>query len=117
MLRIVFPESRELGCPVSEFVRKSAREPSREASRADFRTIGQFGSARLTVGQAKNFRPRLGRRSDRGRNFVRMPTPAQLLTVNPAKRLDCEAVLDHEFFWSNPMPCSLEGRVKHRTRF
>jgi len=60
----------KLGCPVSEFVRKSAREPSREARRTDFRTIGQFGSARLSVGQAKNFRPRLGRRSDRGRNFV-----------------------------------------------
>ena len=76
MPKIVFREPRALGCPVSEFVRKSAREPSREASRADFRTIGQFGSARLSVGQAKNFRPRLGRRSDRGRNFVRMPTPA-----------------------------------------
>ena len=75
MLKKVSRESRELGCPVSEFVRKSAREPSREASRADFRTIGQFGSARLSVGQAKNFGPRLGRRSDRARKFVRMPTP------------------------------------------
>ena len=75
MPKKVLGEPRELGCPVSEFVRKSAREPSREVSRADFRTIGQFGSARLSVGQAKNFRPRLGRRSDRGRNFVRMPTP------------------------------------------
>ena len=76
MPKKVLREPRELGCPVSEFVRISAREPSREASRAYFRTIGQFGSARLSVGQAKNFWPRLGRRSDRGRNFVRMPTPA-----------------------------------------
>jgi hypothetical protein len=29
MLKIVFRESRDLGCPMSEFVQKSAREPSR----------------------------------------------------------------------------------------
>jgi len=56
MPKKVFREPRELGCPVSEFVRKSAREPSREASRADFRTIGQFGSARLSVGQTPKYR-------------------------------------------------------------
>jgi hypothetical protein len=64
---MVFRESRELGCPVSKFVRKSARERSREPSRAIF---GQLdNSARLSVGQAKNFGPRLGRRSDRARKF------------------------------------------------
>jgi len=45
MLKIVFRESRDLGCPMSEFVQKSAREPSREPSRAIF---GQLdNSARL----------------------------------------------------------------------
>ena len=45
MPKKVFREPRELGCPVSEFVRKSAREPSREPSRAIF---GQLdNSARL----------------------------------------------------------------------
>ncbi|CBY08613.1 unnamed protein product [Oikopleura dioica] len=43
----------------------------------------------------------------------------QLLTLDPEKRLDCEAVLDHEFFWSNPMPCSLEGMLSklHKSMF
>ena len=45
MIKKVFRVSRELGCPVSEFVRNSAREPSREPSRAIF---GQLdNSARL----------------------------------------------------------------------
>jgi len=44
-LKIKLQKSRELGCPMSEFVRKSAREPSRHPSRAIF---GQLdNSARL----------------------------------------------------------------------
>jgi len=43
----------------SDFVRKSAQEPS------DFRTIGQFGSARLSVGKKQKFwtsaRPSVGK--------------------------------------------------------
>ena len=75
MPKKVLREPRELGCPVSEFVRKSAREPSRNPSRALFGQSDKFGSARLSVGQTKKFWPRLGRRSDNPRIFVRMSTP------------------------------------------
>ena len=60
---------------LSETVRKSAREPSRNPSRALFGQSDKFGSARLSVGQTKKFWPRLSRRSDNPRIFVRMSTP------------------------------------------
>ena len=63
---------------LSETVRKSAREPSRNPSRALFGQSDKFGSARLSVGQTKKFWPRLGRRSDKQRIFVRMSTPDHL---------------------------------------
>ena len=69
-------ESRKFGYPTVRICPKKCWEAEPRAEPSDFRTIGQFGSARLSVGQAKDFGPRLGRRSDRGRNFVRMPTPA-----------------------------------------
>jgi len=32
----------------------------------------------------------------------------QLLCLNPDKRIDADESLNHDFFWSDPMPCSLE---------
>jgi len=28
----------------------------------------------------------------------------QMLTLNPKSRLNCDRALDHDFFWSDPMP-------------
>jgi hypothetical protein len=60
---------------LSETVRTIAPEPSRNPSRALFGQSDKFGSARLSVGQTKKFWPRLSRRSDNPRIFVRMSTP------------------------------------------
>ena len=30
-----------------------------------------------------------------------------LLTLDPAKRMDADTALNHDFFWSDPMPCDL----------
>lgn len=30
----------------------------------------------------------------------------KLLTINPEKRINAHDALDHDFFWSNPMPAS-----------
>lgn len=31
----------------------------------------------------------------------------KLLVLNPAKRLDANSALNHDFFWEDPMPCDL----------
>merc|ERR1719384_1060168 len=32
----------------------------------------------------------------------------KLLTLDPSKRIDADSSLNHDFFWTDPMPCSLE---------
>jgi len=32
----------------------------------------------------------------------------KLLSLDPQKRLDADSALNHDFFWTDPMPCSLE---------
>jgi len=32
----------------------------------------------------------------------------KLLSLDPSKRLDADNALNHDFFWTDPMPCSLE---------
>jgi len=31
----------------------------------------------------------------------------KLLTLDPSKRVDADAALNHDFFWTDPMPCEL----------
>ena len=31
----------------------------------------------------------------------------KLLTLDPSKRVDADAALNHDFFWTDPMPCDL----------
>lgn len=31
----------------------------------------------------------------------------KLLTLDPEKRIDAHSALDHQFFWTDPMPCDL----------
>ena len=46
-------ESREFGCPTVRICPKKCSGAEPRAEPSDFRTIGQFGSARLSVGQPK----------------------------------------------------------------
>lgn len=40
----------------------------------------------------------------------------RLLWLDPSKRIDSDAALDHDFLWTDPLPCSLEGMLsKHNT--
>jgi hypothetical protein len=111
MPKKMFREPRELGCPVSEFVRKVLG--SREASRAEFQTIGQFGSAQLSVGQEIKFRPRLGRPSVRERNLVRMPTPAP----DNAKKTPNDAAEGQSRVVPSADPSSLDSVPKRHGQF
>lgn len=40
----------------------------------------------------------------------------KLLSLDPTKRLDADTALNHDFFWMDPMPCSLERMLaNHNT--
>uniref|UniRef100_A0A6A7FUD3 Cyclin-dependent kinase 9-like n=2 Tax=Hirondellea gigas TaxID=1518452 RepID=A0A6A7FUD3_9CRUS len=39
----------------------------------------------------------------------------KLLVIDPSKRIDSGAALDHDFFWSDPMPCDLANTLSHHT--
>ena len=40
----------------------------------------------------------------------------KLLTLDPSKRIDADDALNHDFFWTDPMPQDLTGMLsKHTT--
>ena len=40
----------------------------------------------------------------------------RLLTLNPSARIDSDTALNHDFFWSDPMPQSLEKMLSQHTQ-
>jgi cyclin-dependent kinase 9 len=40
----------------------------------------------------------------------------RLLTLNPAARIDSDTALNHDFFWTDPMPISLEKMLSQHTQ-
>ena len=40
----------------------------------------------------------------------------KLLLLDPSKRIDTNAALDHDFFWNDPMPCSLEKMLSNHAQ-
>jgi len=40
----------------------------------------------------------------------------KLLTLNPAVRIDSDTALNHDFFWTDPMPVSLEKMLSQHTQ-
>jgi len=40
----------------------------------------------------------------------------RLLTLNPAGRIDSDAALNHDFFWTDPMPISLDKMLSQHTQ-
>jgi len=39
----------------------------------------------------------------------------KLLWLDPSKRIDSDGALDHEFLWTDPLPCSLERMLSQHT--
>ncbi|VDP20729.1 unnamed protein product [Soboliphyme baturini] len=39
----------------------------------------------------------------------------QLLTLDPSRRIDADKALNHQFFWSDPMPCGLKRMLSEHT--
>lgn len=37
----------------------------------------------------------------------------KLLQLDPKSRIDADAALNHDFFWSDPMPCDLAKMLSH----
>ena len=37
----------------------------------------------------------------------------KLLSLDPNKRLDADNALNHDFFWTDPMPCSLDRMLSN----
>lgn len=37
----------------------------------------------------------------------------KLLTLDPSKRADADTALNHDFFWTDPMPCELGPMLQH----
>ncbi|KAK8376831.1 hypothetical protein O3P69_010038 [Scylla paramamosain] len=38
-----------------------------------------------------------------------------MLTLDPAKRMDADSSLNHDFFWVDPLPCDLGKMLSHHT--
>lgn len=60
-----------------------------------------------------NLKPDLRRRvKERLSNYIKDATGLELLdrllTLDPRKRIDSDEALDHDFFWSEPLPCDLK---------
>lgn len=57
---------------------------------------------------------------DRLRSYVKdqqaLDLIDKLLNIDPKRRMDAAIALDHDFFWSDPMPCSLERMLSTHTQ-
>jgi cyclin-dependent kinase 9 len=40
----------------------------------------------------------------------------KLLVLDPAKRFDADSALNHDFFWTDPMPCDLSKMLSQQTQ-
>lgn len=40
----------------------------------------------------------------------------KLLILNPEQRIDADTALNHDFFWSDPMPCELGNMLSHHSQ-
>ncbi|XP_022185189.1 cyclin-dependent kinase 9 isoform X1 [Nilaparvata lugens] len=57
---------------------------------------------------------------DRLRPYVKDPLGCdlidQLLALDPSKRCDSDSALNHDFFWTDPMPCDLSKMLAQHTQ-
>lgn len=58
--------------------------------------------------------------TDRLKAYVRDPHGCdlidRLLSLDPKLRPDADAALNHDLFWSDPMPCDLGRMLSHHTQ-
>ena len=40
----------------------------------------------------------------------------KLLTLDPSRRVDADTALNHDFFWTDPMPSDLAVMLQHHTQ-
>lgn len=40
----------------------------------------------------------------------------KLLQLDPKTRIDADAALNHDFFWTDPMPCDLSKMLSHHSQ-
>ncbi|CAG0916189.1 unnamed protein product [Notodromas monacha] len=72
-----------------------------------------YSTMEIPKGQKRKVRDRL-------RNFVKdhnaLELLDKLLTLDPAKRINADASLGHDFFWQDPLPQDLENMLKQHTQ-
>jgi cyclin-dependent kinase 9 len=78
----------------------------------DVKALDLFSSMEMPKGQTRKVRERL---FNHVKDDLALDLLDKLLTLDPKKRINDEEALDHEFFYSNPMPTSLENALKQHT--
>ncbi|EFX73753.1 cyclin-dependent kinase 9-like [Daphnia pulex] len=70
----------------------------------DVEKLELYNKMELPKGQKRKVKERL-------KPYVKDPYACdlldKLLTLDPSKRVDADAALNHDFFWTDPMPCEL----------
>jgi cyclin-dependent kinase 9 len=66
----------------------------------------------LPLGQKRKVKERL-------KPYVKDPYACdlldKLLTLDPTKRIDSDSALNHDFFWTDPLPCDLSKMLAQHT--
>ena len=72
-----------------------------------------FNKMELIAGQKRKVKDRL-------RPYVKDPFACdlldKLLILDPSKRFDSDSALNHDFFWTDPMPCDLSKMLAQHTQ-
>ncbi|XP_067661671.1 cyclin-dependent kinase 9-like isoform X1 [Haliotis asinina] len=71
-----------------------------------------YGKIELPKGQKRKVRERL---KPYVRDQYAIDLLDKLLTLDPSKRLDCDTALNHDLFWSDPMPTELTQMLSRHT--
>ena len=77
----------------------------------DVESLELYGKIELTRSKRKVI-PRL-------QPYVKNPLACdlidKLLCLDPSKRFDADLALNHDFFWTDPIPCSLENMLLNKS--